>query len=202
VATGDGVVRDMFYNGNAQLEPGAVVCRVARSFIRFGTFQLPVSRGEGQAPMVKQLADFVIRHHYSEECAANGGGDGGEAPAEAARYAALLEAVARRTGRLVAEWHRVGFVHGVLNTDNMSIVGDTIGACGLGLMLGLGGVGSGSLGVWISPSRQRQGGSAPGSAANTAPLDSPCSLARAACRHGVPLPHPRRLRSVRLAGAV
>lgn len=118
VATGDDVLRDMFYNGNAKMEPGAVVCRVARSFIRFGTFQLPVSRGDEQAPMAKTLADYVIRHFYPE-CA------------DAANpYAALLQAVAQRTGRLVAEWHRVGFVHGVLNTDNMSILGKNLIMCG------------------------------------------------------------------------
>jgi hypothetical protein len=53
----------MFYNGNAKLEPGAVVCRVARSFVRFGTFQLPASRGEDA--LVGTLADYVIKHHYA-----------------------------------------------------------------------------------------------------------------------------------------
>lgn len=147
----------MFYNGNARLEPGAVVCRVARSFIRFGTFQLPASRGEDQAPMVRQLADYVIRHFYPEcdpdspgfkrtviaqggEGTSNGanteGENGGAAANGAAsvsgpnKYAEFLAAVARRTGFLVSEWNRVGFVHGVLNTDNMSILGDTIGECG------------------------------------------------------------------------
>ncbi len=51
VATGEEVARDMFYNGNVRLEPGAVVCRVAPSFVRFGTFQLPVSRGGMQVGM-------------------------------------------------------------------------------------------------------------------------------------------------------
>jgi uncharacterized protein YdiU (UPF0061 family) len=55
----------MFYNGNVQLEPGAVVCRVAPSFVRFGTFQLPVSRAGGQEVMTQQLADYVIKYHYS-----------------------------------------------------------------------------------------------------------------------------------------
>lgn len=52
-------------SGNAKFEPGAVVCRVSPSFVRFGTFQLPVSRGEEEVGLVKQLADYVIRHHYS-----------------------------------------------------------------------------------------------------------------------------------------
>ena len=110
----------MFYSGNPQLEPGAVVCRVARSFIRFGTFQLPVSRGGDEgAVMVRQLCDYVIKHFYAEECSAAG--------ADSNKYAAFLAAVARRTGFTVSEWQRVGFVHGVLNTDNLSILGDTIG---------------------------------------------------------------------------
>ncbi|GAB4819866.1 hypothetical protein N2152v2_006912 [Parachlorella kessleri] len=114
VATGDQVMRDMFYNGNARLEPGAVVCRVARCFVRFGTFQLPATRGDGQTAMVNQLADYVIKHHYPH---LQGRSDA---------HAAFFREVCERTGRLVAEWHRVGFVHGVLNTDNMSILGDTI----------------------------------------------------------------------------
>ena len=116
VLTGDDVLRDMFYNGNAQMEPGAVVCRVARSFIRFGTFQLPVSRGDDQIPLAKTLCDFVIRHFYPE-CSTDSTKN---------QYALLLQAIAKRTGHLVTAWHQVGFVHGVLNTDNMSILGDTI----------------------------------------------------------------------------
>ena len=119
VATGDAVLRDMFYNGNAQMEAGAVVCRVSRSFIRFGTFQLPVSR-ENQTHLARDLADYVIRHHYPDILQAHHENNSTN------RYAALLVAVAQRTGKLVAEWHRVGFVHGVLNTDNMSILGETI----------------------------------------------------------------------------
>lgn len=148
VGTGDQVVRDMFYSGNPQLEPGAVVCRVARSFIRFGTFQLPVSRGEDQVQLAKQLADYVIRHFYpecdvkdiedrrtwldsnnnSEEQRGRGSGgtESSKSDSSANKYAQFLEAVAMRTAFLVSEWQRVGFTHGVLNTDNMSIVGDTI----------------------------------------------------------------------------
>jgi uncharacterized protein YdiU (UPF0061 family) len=121
VLTGDDVLRDMFYNGNAQMEPGAVVCRVAQSFIRFGTFQLPASRGDDQKGMVKTLADFVIRHFYQDECSSTTDNNSSNN-----QYALLLQAIAKRTGHLVSEWHRVGFVHGVLNTDNMSILGDTI----------------------------------------------------------------------------
>lgn len=91
--------------------------------------------------MVRTLADYVIRHHYPD-CDPDHEGETGQGtssePSSSSppsangsssgnKYALLLQAVAERTGRLVAEWHRVGFVHGVLNTDNMSIVGDTIG---------------------------------------------------------------------------
>ncbi|PSC69159.1 seleno O [Micractinium conductrix] len=113
VATGDQVMRDMFYNGNAQFEPGAVVCRVSRSFVRFGTFQLPVTRPADKG-MVKILADYVIRHHFQHLAG------------EDNKYGAFLKEVSERTAHLVAEWHRVGFVHGVLNTDNMSVLGETI----------------------------------------------------------------------------
>jgi len=123
ILTGDQVMRDMFYNGNQKFEPGAVVCRVARSFIRFGSFQLPASRGGEDSVLVKQVADYVIKHHYphllsttTDQADKNNNN----------KYALFLEEVARRTAKVIAEWHRVGFVHGVLNTDNMSILGDTI----------------------------------------------------------------------------
>lgn len=108
VATNAPVLRDMFYDGRAKLESGAVVCRVARSFVRFGTFELQASRGEGA--LVKQLTDFVIREFYPEQ----------------GTPVAMLAEVARRTAALAAKWQAVGFVHGVLNTDNCSILGETI----------------------------------------------------------------------------
>ena len=58
-------VSDALCSGNAAYEPGAVVCRVSPSFVRFGTFQLPALRGGDQLPLVRQLADYVIRHLYS-----------------------------------------------------------------------------------------------------------------------------------------
>ena len=110
VATGEPVLRDMFYDGNAQLEPGAIVCRVAPSFLRFGNFELLASRRE--LALLRQLADFAIARWF---------------PALApGAYAALFHEVARRTARLVAHWQAVGFVHGVMNTDNMSLLGLTI----------------------------------------------------------------------------
>ncbi len=113
VGTGEPVVRDMFYDGNAAAEPGAIVCRVAPSFLRFGSYELPASRGD--LPLLRQLVDFTIERHFPEL-----------GPPGAAAYGALLREVAERTARLVAHWLRVGFVHGVLNTDNMSILGLTI----------------------------------------------------------------------------
>jgi len=115
--TGEDVMRDMFYDGNAQLEPGAVVCRVARSFVRFGSFELPTSRGDHA--LLKQLADHTIRHHFASLVP-----DSGEIDADV--YASWFAEVARRTADLMVHWGRVGFVHGVMNTDNMSILGDTI----------------------------------------------------------------------------
>ena len=118
VRTGAEVMRDMFYNGNAQLEPGAVACRVARSFVRFGSFQLPASRGDFE--LVRTLADYIMKEYYGyEESDAKEGRGAGE-------YASWFRAVAQRTGVMVAEWQRVGFTHGVCNSDNFSILGDTI----------------------------------------------------------------------------
>jgi uncharacterized protein YdiU (UPF0061 family) len=116
VATGNTVVRDMFYDGHPRAEPGAIVCRVAPSFIRFGTFELPASRGD--LDLLQRLVDFTIRRDFPALSAAYG--DGQE------RLAAWFAEVCERTARMVAHWMRVGFVHGVMNTDNMSILGLTI----------------------------------------------------------------------------
>ncbi len=113
VGTGERVVRDMFYDGNPQPEPGAVVCRVAPSFIRFGSFELPASRGD--TVLLRQLADFCIDRDFPHL-----------ADAGASRYADWFAEVCERTAQMVAHWMRVGFVHGVMNTDNMSILGLTI----------------------------------------------------------------------------
>jgi len=113
VATGEQVVRDMFYDGNPKAEPGAIVCRVAPSFLRFGNFELPSSRGD--AALLDRLVDFTIRRDFPEL--------GGEGEARRAQWFAQ---VCERTARMVAHWMRVGFVHGVMNTDNMSILGLTI----------------------------------------------------------------------------
>lgn len=113
IDTGEPVLRDMFYDGHAAPEPGAVVCRVAPSFIRFGNFELPASRGD--TALLRQLVDFTIRRDFPEL-----GGQG------EALYGEWFAQVCERTARMVAQWMRVGFVHGVMNTDNMSILGLTI----------------------------------------------------------------------------
>ena len=112
VRTGDEVVRDMFYDGNPRHEPGAIVCRVAPTFLRFGSFQLPAARGD--LPLLRRLLDFTLEHWWPD---LDRNLDG---------YAAWLRDVAERTARLIAHWQAVGFVHGVLNTDNMSVLGLTI----------------------------------------------------------------------------
>ncbi|MEO1173620.1 MAG: YdiU family protein, partial [Myxococcota bacterium] len=113
VLTGDGVLRDMFYDGNAELEPGAIVCRVAPSFIRFGSFELHAWRK--QLAELQTLTDYTIRVHFPEL---------GEPSRDV--YIAWFREVARRTAIMITEWMRVGFVHGVMNTDNMSVHGLTI----------------------------------------------------------------------------
>ncbi len=116
VATGDDVERDMFYDGNAALEPGAIVCRVAPTFIRFGHFELLASRND--SALLRQLVDFTITHYFAEIAKAYAD--------ENERIVAWFADVCVRTAKLVAEWMRAGFVHGVMNTDNMSITGLTI----------------------------------------------------------------------------
>jgi uncharacterized protein YdiU (UPF0061 family) len=129
VATGDAVVRDMFYNGNPQPEPGAVVCRVAPSFVRFGNFEIFAAQGELE--LLKKLADFVIAEYFPElrlpgPAGGSVAGSVTDVSPERAVYARWFEEICRRTATLMAHWMRVGFVHGVMNTDNMSILGLTI----------------------------------------------------------------------------
>ena len=92
--------------------PGAVLTRVASSHVRVGTFQFFAARGDVDA--VQRLADHVIGRHYPEAVDA------------ANPYRTLLDLVISRQAELVAKWLLVGFIHGVMNTDNMSIAGETI----------------------------------------------------------------------------
>ncbi|WP_291993913.1 protein adenylyltransferase SelO [Candidatus Accumulibacter sp. ACC003] len=116
VGSGETVVRDMFYDGHSVAEPGAVVCRVAPSFIRFGHFELLAARGERQ--LLQRLVDFTIARDFPELA--------GLARQPEQRLATWFTEVCERTARLMAHWLRVGFVHGVMNTDNMSILGLTL----------------------------------------------------------------------------
>lgn len=113
VTTGEQVLRDMFYDGRPELEPGAVVCRVAPSFLRFGNFEILTARGE-QA-LLRQLVDFTIARDFP-----------GIDPADPERIARWYREICARTARMIVGWMRVGFVHGVMNTDNMSVLGLTI----------------------------------------------------------------------------
>ncbi len=105
VVTGESVMRETPL-------PGAVLTRVASSHIRVGTFQYFAARGDSEG--VRRLADHVIARHYPQ--AANA-----DRP-----YHALLEGVIARQAQLIARWLLVGFIHGVMNTDNCSISGETI----------------------------------------------------------------------------
>ena len=113
VSTGEMVLRDMMYDGNQAHEPGAVVCRVAPSFIRFGSFQIHSAMGD--IPTLKSLLEHTITHHFPEH---DGTTDKG--------LVQWLSHVAEQTAFMISHWMRVGFVHGVMNTDNMSIHGLTI----------------------------------------------------------------------------
>lgn len=95
-----------------EVEPGATVCRVARSHIRFGSFEHFHYRNQPES--VKALADYVIQKHFPEWA------DSGD------KYQRLLENCVLKTAKMIAQWQSVGFNHGVMNTDNMSILGDTI----------------------------------------------------------------------------
>ena len=128
VATGEAVVRDMFSDGHPRPEPGAIVCRVAPSFIRFGSFELPASRGD--TALLRALAEFCVWRDFPWLLGDRAGRALAELRAEGAfdeaLFARWFHEVCVRTARLVGHWMRVGFVHGVLNTDNMSILGLSI----------------------------------------------------------------------------
>nr|XP_027092172.1 uncharacterized protein LOC113712772 [Coffea arabica] len=135
VTTGKFVTRDMFYDGNPKEEPGAIVCRVAQSFLRFGSYQIHASRGKEDLDIVRTLADCTIKHHFphlenmskSESVSFKTGEEDNEVvDLTSNKYAAWAVEVSERTASLIAKWQGVGFTHGVLNTDNMSVLGLTI----------------------------------------------------------------------------
>ncbi len=104
-ATGESVYRE-------RPLPGAVLTRVAASHLRVGTFQFAAARGDG--PRLRLLADYAIARHDPDLAGTPG------------RYLGLLARVAQRQAALVAQWMNVGFIHGVMNTDNMTVSGETI----------------------------------------------------------------------------
>ena len=112
--TGEDVIRDIQYSGNPQKEQGAVVVRTAESFLRFGHFELLSARN--QTDLLKQLADYTIENFYPEVNSENNPN----------KYIDWFQTVCDRTLKMIIDWYRVGFVHGVMNTDNMSILGLTI----------------------------------------------------------------------------
>jgi len=111
--TGDQVLRDMLYNGNSAYEKGAVVARVAPSFLRFGSYEIFAARKDTDT--LKTLVDYTIQNHYKHL----------GSPSKAV-YIDFFKEVTQRSMDMVVHWQRVGFVHGVMNTDNMSILGLTI----------------------------------------------------------------------------
>jgi uncharacterized protein YdiU (UPF0061 family) len=113
VASGERVVRDILYDGRPRPEPGAIVCRVAPSFIRFGNFEIFAARRDLER--LRALADYTIRTHFPHL-----------GPPAKDVYGRWFAEVCQRTATLMVHWMRVGFVHGVMNTDNMSILGLTV----------------------------------------------------------------------------
>ncbi|WP_449388988.1 protein adenylyltransferase SelO [Chryseobacterium lineare] len=111
--TGEDVLRDIMYSGNPELEKGAVIIRTAESFLRFGHFELMSAQKEYTT--LQELVDFTIENYFKEIQT-----EGNQ------KYKDFFENVCRRTADLMVEWYRVGFVHGVMNTDNMSVLGLTI----------------------------------------------------------------------------
>ncbi|KQS90183.1 protein adenylyltransferase SelO family protein [Chryseobacterium sp. Leaf394] len=111
--SGESVVRDIMYSGNPQYEKGAVVIRTAESFLRFGHFELLAAQIETDT--LKKLLDFTVKN-YIPEIKSEG----------EQKYQEFFKTVCTKTADLMVEWYRVGFVHGVMNTDNMSVLGLSI----------------------------------------------------------------------------
>ena len=113
VTTGEDVVRDILYDGRPAAEPGAIICRVAPSFIRFGSFQIHSMSGD--LGTLRSLVDYTVKHHFPDYNIQTDDG-----------IIEWLKRIADETALMIAHWMRIGFVHGVMNTDNMSIHGLTI----------------------------------------------------------------------------
>ena len=114
VVTGDTVIRDMFYDGNPKAEPGAVVCRLSPTFTRFGNFEILAARNN--TTLLQELVCYTIRTDFPHL---------NPAPSSD-NYLQWFAEICEKTAKMIVHWMRVGFVHGVMNTDNMSILGLTI----------------------------------------------------------------------------
>ena len=111
--SGDDVLRDVLYDGNPAYEKGAIVSRISPSFLRFGNYEIFAARKD--VKNLKALVNYTIKHHFPHL---------GEPSKES--YINFFKEVSERTLEMIIHWQRVGFVHGVMNTDNMSILGLTI----------------------------------------------------------------------------
>ena len=111
--SGDEVLRDVLYDGHPDYEKGAIVCRVSPTFLRFGSYEIHTSRKDYNT--LKTLVDHTITQHYPEITTRDKEG-----------YLQFFKEVTNRTLEMIVHWQRVGFVHGVMNTDNMSVLGLTI----------------------------------------------------------------------------
>ncbi|NNK23518.1 MAG: YdiU family protein [Winogradskyella sp.] len=111
--SGDDVMRDILYDGNRANEKGAIVSRVSPSFLRFGNYEIFAARGDHKT--LKTLVDYTIKHHFKHL---------GQPSKDT--YIVFFKEVMERTLDMIIHWQRIGFVHGVMNTDNMSILGLTI----------------------------------------------------------------------------
>lgn len=111
--SGEDVMRDIMYNGNAAYEKGAVMVRAAESFLRFGHFEFLTANGNNN--LLKQLADWTIERYFPKISSEG-----------KTKYLDFFREVHDRTLEMIIHWFRVGFVHGVMNTDNMSVLGLTI----------------------------------------------------------------------------
>ena len=111
--SGEKVARDIMYNGNVDFEQGAVIIRTSETFLRFGHFELLAARNE--LDTLQKLADFTIENYFPEIDKNS-----------TEKYLEFFKIVGEKTADMIVEWLRVGFTHGVMNTDNMSIIGNTI----------------------------------------------------------------------------
>lgn len=124
VLTGDSVVRDIFYDGHPAPEPGAIVCRASPSFLRFGHFELAAS--QNNQLLLKELLYAALADSDAENEAEESGQWVDSFDSHIPAVLTWFDALCEKTLALAVDWARVGFVHGVLNTDNMSAAGLTI----------------------------------------------------------------------------